>query len=358
MKIHYAQCWEDPRPLEGALEVTAGDDVISIGSGGDNTFALLLNQPHSLTAIDRDAAQISLLELKMRAIERLDYDRFVGFVGARPYRERERLYGLIRPSLSDGAKMFWDHNTAHLRKGIIHYGKFETYFRIFRKFVLPLVHSRETVQRLLAASSLAEQRLFYSRVWNNGRWQRLFRIFFGKFLLGHLGRDPSYFRYVRLDKVADVLHERARHALTEIPIRDNYYLEYILTGKNGHLEVAHPYLQPSNFPALKNNLGRLNLVCADLKTHLKSLPPESVSKFNLSDIFEYLSDAEVESHLREIRRVSRPGAKLAFWTLFIPRPLPPALKDQIVPSPSWTEKLFFDARTFFYGSFCSWQVSG
>jgi len=358
MKIHYAQCWEDPRSLGQALEVTPDDDVISIGSGGDNTLSLLLKQPRSLTAIDRDQAQIFLFELKTKAIERLDYDRFVGFIGARPCRERERLYGLIRPSLSAGAKRFWDTNNAFVRKGIIHCGKFETYFRIFRRFVLPLVHGRETVRRLLAAPSLEKQRIFYDRVWNDGRWQRLFRVFFGKFLLGHLGRDPSYFRFVRLDKVAEVLFDRARHALTEIPIRDNYFLEYILTGKNGHLELAHPYLQSANFAVLKDNLGRLNLVCADLKTYLNTLPPRSVSKFNLSDVFEYMSDGEVESHLREIRRVSRPGAKLAFWTLFIPRSLPTALKDQIVPCSPRADNLFFDARTFFYGSFCSWQVTG
>ncbi|MFV2082520.1 MAG: DUF3419 family protein, partial [bacterium] len=61
MKIRYAQCWEDPGVLCEALQVTEGDDVVSIASGGDNTFALLLQNPRSITAVDRNAAQIHLV---------------------------------------------------------------------------------------------------------------------------------------------------------------------------------------------------------------------------------------------------------------------------------------------------------
>ena len=64
IKVNYAQCWEDPRTVIHALEVSPLDDVISIASGGDNIFALLLNQPRSLVAVDMNPAQIFLVELK------------------------------------------------------------------------------------------------------------------------------------------------------------------------------------------------------------------------------------------------------------------------------------------------------
>ena len=358
-EIHYAQCWEDPETLTRGLGIAPEDDVVSIGSGGDNSLAILLNHPRSLTVVDYNPAQIFLVELKIRAVQTLDYDDFVGFVGARPCPERQRLYSRFRSSLSDEARGYWDQRPEVLARGIIHSGKFERYFRIFREYVLPLIHGRESVHRLLTASSLQQQQVFYDQVWNNRRWRWLFRVFFGEFILGHLGRDPSFFRYVTIDSVAEELSERTRHGLTEVRIHDNYFLEYILTGRYGNLETAHPYLRASNYPALRANVARIRLVHGSLEDYLKSLQPGTVSRFNLSDIFEYMSDDAFELALREILRVCRNDGKLGFWTLFVPRTIPPGVADRITtPSADSTvEESTSAARTFFYGGFHVWRVS-
>ena len=357
MRIYYSQCWEDPRPLMQSLAVTPEDDVISIASGGDNTFALLLKNPRSLTAVDRNPAQISLVELKMRAIEQFDYDEFISFIGARPSKNREQQYSRLRPQLSQGARVYWDKNSDILQKGIIHCGKFDRYFKIFRQFVLPLIHNRKTVNTLLGATSIEEQKHFYNQIWNNHRWQGLFRVFFGKFLLGRLGKDPSNFRYVTLENIAEEIMNWTRHGLTKVPIHDNYFVEYILTGRYSKLNAAHPYLQAANFRILKERIGQVQLVCGNLVDYLKSIKPGSVSKFNLSDIFEYMSDEEVESTLQEILRVSRQNSRLAFWTLFVPRPVPASLNGQIIHLSAESEKLYLNARTFFYGSFGLWKLN-
>lgn len=355
--IHYAQCWEDPRTPVQALEITPEDDVISVASGGDNTLALLLNNPRSLIAVDRNPAQIFLVELKICAIQRLEYDDFVRFVGARPCHSRLKLYLHLRPFLSHQAREYWDGQTRDLVKGIIHCGKFERYFRVFRKLVLPLIHDRKAVEQLLAASSLDQQRIFYDRVWNNRRWQWLFRIFFGKFLLGHLGRDPSYFQYVTLQNIGREILRRTRHGLTEVPIHDNFFVQYILTGQYGDLEKAHPYLRESNFSFLRDHAGRVRLICADLDEYLKSLEPGSVSRFNLSDIFEYMSYQAFERTLGEILRVCRSDARIASWTLLTSRNVPSGLTGSIDPCTSASRELFAKNRTFFYGSFHMWRAT-
>ncbi|MDH3443985.1 MAG: BtaA family protein, partial [Deltaproteobacteria bacterium] len=240
--IRYAQCWEDPVSLRRALRVSQTDDIVSIASGGENSFALLLDGPRSLTAVDSNAAQLFLVELKMRALKRLDYDDFAGFIGARPCQTRERLYRAVRPELSPEAREYWDNRTVKIDQGIIHCGKFENYFSIFRRVVLPLVHTSTRVRQLLTASSVAEQRAYYHRVWNNHRWRALFRVFFGKWLMGSLGRDPSVFQYVRIDDIAEELLHRASRGVAEVPLRDNYFIEYILTGRFKDLERSHPYL--------------------------------------------------------------------------------------------------------------------
>src|SRR5262249_33546989 len=157
---------------------------------------------------DANPAQIFLVELKIRAIETLDYDDFVGFLGISPAKNRQWLYHCLRPFLSDRCRSYWDQRGAELACGIIHCGKFERYFSLFRRQLLPLIHRKRAIRRMLAAPSLSKQELLYRRSWNNRRWRLAFHLFFGRFLLGHLGRDPSCFRYVTLDHIAEELLRR------------------------------------------------------------------------------------------------------------------------------------------------------
>lgn len=356
-RLLYAQCWEDPDTLTQALEIGPQDDVLSIASAGDNGFALSLKNPHSLTLVDQNPVQIFHVELKIRAIQNLDYEEFVAFIGARPCRRRERLYAHLRPFLGDQARSYWDARTAQVERGIIHCGKFENYFSTFRRHVLPLIHGKETVRKLLAASSLEQQRALYDRLWNNRRWRWLFRVFFGEFLLGRLGRDPAFFQFVTLDNVAEELLRRTQRGLTEVPIQGNYFIEYILTGQYSNPENAHPYLRAANFHSLRESTKKIRLFTGKLEEYLALLQPGSLSKFNLSDIFEYMSQGTFELTLRRILNVCRSDSRMAFWTVFVPRALPSSLAGWIHASVSESQKLFAADRGFFYGGFGLWEVA-
>jgi S-adenosylmethionine-diacylglycerol 3-amino-3-carboxypropyl transferase len=356
MSINYAQCWEDPDILRKVLQVTSGDDVVSIASGGDNTFALLLDNPHSVTAIDHNPAQLHLVELKLRAIEQLEYDEFVAFVAARDCLYREWLYLKIRPALSTEAQAYWDSQSRTIRDGIIHCGKFENYFAAFNRFVLPLIHRKRTVTRFLTVSTLEEQNRLYERVWNNRRWRWLFLLFFSKYVLSRLGRSRAFFRYVTLEEIGETLLSRTHRGLTQIPIKKNYFVEYIVTGRYLDLENAHPYLRASNFRILKERVERVRLVCASLDEFLRTAEPGSISKLNLSDVFEYMSEEQVEDTLRQVLRVSRPDTRLAFWTLFVPQTVPASLSGRLHRYRMDAENLRAADRTFFYDRFCAWQV--
>ena len=109
MSILYSQCWEDPQLLSESLAADATDDVLSIASAGDNSFALLLDDPRTLTAIDINSDQLCLMELKMVATQ-LSYDEFIAFLGVRPTRMRLDMYRAIRGGLSPAAKRYWDNH--------------------------------------------------------------------------------------------------------------------------------------------------------------------------------------------------------------------------------------------------------
>lgn len=356
--IHYSQCWEDPKILTDALKIGPKDNVISIASAGDNTFALLLQNPKSITAIDCNPLQIFLIELKMKAIELLEYNDFVSFVGAHPCGNRLELYNQLANQLTKDTREFWDNQKENIIKGIIHCGKFESYFNIFRRFVMPFIHPKRRIKQLLSASTLEEQQKFYDSIWNNWRWRFLFRIFFGKFLLGHLGRHPSFFQYVSLDKIANELFTRSRHGLTGIPIQNNFFLEYIFWGKYSNLKNVHPYLSEPNFQFLKHNIGKLRLVKTSFYDYIRTLHPNTVNKFNLSDIFEYMSEAEFNETWKEIERISKNNSSVAFWTLFIPRSLPDEPAQNFQLGQGFDKRISNSDRGFFYGGFCHWLING
>lgn len=331
LKIQYSQCWEDPRPCLEALEIGPEDDVLSIASGGDNSLALLLSRPRSLTMVDRNPAQLFLAEVKIRAIERLGYDELLGFIGIRPCPGRDRIYAFLRPRLSEAARGFWDKRPALIRDGLLNIGKYERFFRAMRRYVLPLVHGSGTVRAFLSCPTIEEQAAFYRDIWANRRWRTLFRLALGKQLMGRLGRDRSYYRYVTIPDTGDYLYQRISRTLTESPIRENPYFVFFLAGSYPWPECFPLWLQKENFPALKERVGGLRLKHDSLENIISASVPGAFSKFNLSNIFEYMSEGAYEILLRELLRVSRSKGRLAFWTLFVPRPIPESLGGRFVP---------------------------
>ncbi len=355
-KILYAQSWEDPRTLIRALKINDEDDVLTIASGGDNSFALLLENPHTLTAIDRNEAQIALVELKMRAIEKLDYDDFIGFLGVRECNRKKYLYRQLRSSLTERTSTYWDTHQDSILRGIIHCGKFEMYFKYFRRFVLPLMHSQKEVEQLLNIESIEKQQDFYQSTWDNKRWRAFFKIFFGGFFLSKLGRDSSFFQHVAIENIGAELLKRTRRGLAEIPVQDNFFVEFILTGMYHELDKVHPYLKQENFETLRNRLDRLRLIKGNLGDFLNEFAPGTFSKFYLSDIFEYMSEEEQRTTLLKLIRASTKGARIAYYTLFVQRDIPEIFRDQIQSCLKDSQTLFADDRTFFYGGFAVKEI--
>lgn len=356
-QIHYAQCWEDPATVQAALQITPRDNLLSIASAGDNTFALLLDNPASITAIDCNPVQIYLIELKMRAMQILDYEDCLRFLGVTSCAHRQRIYQMLKKLLSEDARRFWDSQPTAIDKGVIHCGKFETYFATFRRWILPLIHSPKTCRSLLEPRSPREMEKFYNEKWDCRRWRWLFRAFFNEMLLGKLGRYPDAFKFVSRKNIAEELLERSRRGLTTLNNAGNYFLAYILTGNFPGEKPLPPYLLAENFTYLKKHLDRVQLVCADVNTYLQTQPVAAFSAFNLSDIFEYMSPAQYTNTVENILRVSRSGARIAFWTLFISRPLMPDWQHLIKPQTQLSASLYLESRTFFYGGFEHWQLS-
>ncbi len=349
--IRYAQCWEDADILVQALEPRPGKRCLSISSAGDNTLALLACSPEYVLAIDLSAAQLACLELRVAAYRTLQHPDLLALLGSRPCDDRLRLYRQCRTKLSPAAAAYWDARTRLIANGAGDGGKFERYFRTFRNRVLPLIHSRSRIQELLEAKSRDQRIAFYRDVWDNLRWRALFRVFFSRQLMGALGRDPEFFRYVE-GCVADRILKQTYHALTELDPSRNPYLHWILTGT--HNQVLPFALREENFEPIRRNLDKLEWRRAALED-LKE-KETSFDCFNLSDIFEYISAANYERELWSILAIANRNARLAYWNMLTPRSRPAALADRLEPLSEISVKLFAQDKAFFYSAFVVEEV--
>jgi len=352
--IRYAQCWEDSRLLTAALK-PAGRRCLSIGSAGDNSFALLADGAVSVTAVEMNAAQIACIELRRAAYLTLTHGEFLELLGSRPSSRRNNIYQKCRSMMAKGARNFWDARPGDIGRGIAGVGKFENYFSLFRKFVLPFAHSRKRVRALLAPREPAERKWFYDKVWDNRRWRWIFHAFFSRAAMGALGRDPEFFRYVE-GSVADRILARTRHALAVLDPARNPYLHWILTGTHG--AVLPEALREENFPIIRTALeeGRFEVFHGPLEKLLEGQPDRRFDAFNLSDIFEYMSAENTHGLLEKIVAVSNPGARLAYWNMLAPRSRPESLARQLLSHDDEAARLFAQDRAFFYSRFVVEEV--
>ncbi|GAB4143489.1 MAG: hypothetical protein Fur0041_18570 [Bacteroidia bacterium] len=254
--IRYANCWEDADILLEALQPGEGDKVLSVASAGDNSFAMLSGSPQLVVGVDVNPVQIYLCELKKAAFQLSSHDDFIHFLGFKSDtpENRKKLYTVIRPFMPENAAKYWDRNFAQIESGILYEGKFEKYFGTFRKFILPLIHSKKKIRELFAEKDNSMQEKFYFEKWNTFRWRLFFKIFFSRFVMGRFGRDPEFMNEVKVT-VSKYIFGRAEAHLKRSAAQGNYLLHYILTGNFGNMLPF--YARKENFDIIKKNISRI-----------------------------------------------------------------------------------------------------
>ena len=346
--LRYAQCWEDADVLVEGLDVQPGQVCLSIASSGENSLSLLTRSPSRVVAVDLNPAQLAALELRVAAFRVLEHGELLELIGSRPSGRRAALYARCRGGMSADARSYWDGRSDAVDAGVGSAGKFERYFSIFRRFVLPLVHRRRKVEQLLVHRGLAERRAWYDAEWDTPAWRMLFRVFFSERVLGALGRDPSFFRYVE-GSVADHLLGRVRHALAELDPSANPYATWILTGTHGD---ALPHaLRAENFDTIRANLDRLEWHRGSIESLLDEGIIATLDRANLSDIFEYMSPENASALFQRLAESARPGARLAYWNMMVPRRASERLPSRYRWLEELSRRLFVEDKAFFYRDF-------
>jgi S-adenosylmethionine-diacylglycerol 3-amino-3-carboxypropyl transferase len=350
-RLLFAQCWEDPQMDLEALNVSRDSVVLSVTSGGCNTLSLATREPARVIAVDLNHTQNFLLELKMAGARRLSHGEYLELLGVRDSRARWDLYQSLRDELAPDARSYWDTQKRSIQSGILNAGRYERYLAAFRK-LLRVIEGRKAIDAMLETESLAEQRRFYDENWDSRLWRLFFRVFFSRRVLGWGGLDPQFFAYVNgVESFGEHFRGLARHAMVDLPLRDNYFIAQICLGRYRDERSVPPYLLAENYEALRRAVDRIEIVTGEIGSILQRLPSDSVDCFNFSNVFEWVPAPTFETMLRETHRVARPGGRLCYRNLLVRRGHPSSLDHLFTPHEDLAARLLYRDRSFVYSGF-------
>lgn len=346
-RLYFAQVREDARVELAALDVQPTDRVVVVSSGGCTALSILGAGAREVHAVDVNRTQNHLVELKAAAVFALARETAIAFLGGQPMPADRRvsLYRLLRTRLTSDARDYWDARTADIASGVINAGVSERFIRLVCWFVRHVVQTPERVERLLACRTLEEQRRIFADEWNNRRWRWLFATLLNKWSMSR-AYDPRFFANAGPTGFAGHFRALADHALTRLPIADNYFMHHMLAGRYpvDEPDGVPPYLGADGHSVIAEAAGSLMLVDGSVTEHLRTLPDASVNALALSNICEWLDDERIAALFREVERVAVPGARVVFRNFVGWTDLPPEC-ERLEPDPVLGAALIRDDRS-------------
>lgn len=355
-ELRYSTVWEDYRLLERALRGSAGSDLLVIAGAGCNVLNLLLHAPRRVIALDFNPAQTALVELKLAGIRRLRHHELLRLLGVRTAdgdagADRLALYERVRADLPDAARSWWDAHTSVLHHGVEESGRLEQFIANFRQAHLGRLCAAATIDRILGEEDRAERRRLVDERLFTPPFVAAMRTYFARDAVAARGRHPAQFRYVTEPDVPGRLLRRLHRVCTECPVRGNFYLERFLRGGFRDAAAGPPYLRRESFERLRALVPRVEVITGELSSYLAAQPAGSLGGAVLSDVFEYLASADSDMLFSEIARCLRPGARVAYWNLFVRRESPSVLRARLHPLDRLARTLSQRDRVWFYGGF-------
>ena len=318
--IHYSNCHEDSAFMLDQIKNNP-KKILSIASALDNCLALLLLNPDEIVAIDYNDTQIYLCKLKQCGIKYLDYESFLVLIGISEGDSKE-CYEKLREHLDKETREYFDSHIYLVSDiKLIHCGRFEYYFSVFKNKVLPLIHSQNSIDAFMNAEDISKQREFYSKSFNNLRFKLMFKLFFSKAVMKRLGRDKEFFKYSK-GSLSALQKKRFEICVENNLNSENPYLQYVVLNKFSALPV---YLERENFEIIKQNIDKLIVRKVEFNQAINE--GKKYDFMYLSDIFEYMDASVMEDMSEKISNSLTDGGEVMFFNMMIPRRLIGGLKE-------------------------------
>jgi S-adenosylmethionine-diacylglycerol 3-amino-3-carboxypropyl transferase len=304
-RLRYSFGNEDWRTEEAALDIQPQDQVLCITASGDRPLNLLARECKKIVCVDANYVQNHLLQLKVEAMRRLDYQEYLAFLGAIPGKGRQETLQLLLPHMDSQAAKFWSEHERMVAKGILYQGTVERLTSIVAK-IFSLTRGKK-VKRLFSINNLEEQKKFLQDEWENFFWNKFFHFVLHPSFIRFFIKDPGLTN-VGSNIKPTYLYDRIHSSLEKELAKRNPLLSLILRGRVSQ-DAFSPYLTEEGTHVIKNRLSSLEIHTADVIDYLDSLSGPTFDVFSLSDVASYISYPDFIRLLKNIVRTAKPGAR-------------------------------------------------
>ena len=367
----YPQIWEDPVVDLEALELSDGEHIIAIASGGCNILSYLTAADVKVTAIDLNPAHIALNKLKLTAAQKLPgYGAFHRFFAEADAAENVRAYfSHLQEHLDKPTRKYWESRDRLGRRRVGYFGKNLYRHGLLGTFIgaghlLARAHGRNP-RKLLGAKTRAEQRQIFDRELAPLFEKRHIRWLISKpSALFGLGIPPSQYEALKGNEahMAEVLRARLERLACEFDLQDNYFAwqafgRRYASGGSGPLP---PYLQKENYDVLRERARNIQVVHASFTEHLSELDESSRDGYVLLDAQDWMTDEQLTDLWTQIARTARSGGRVIFRTAGEDTILPGRVPDEILSRFEYDEAacraLTMKDRSSIYGGFHAYRL--
>jgi len=295
----YNTCWEDPRLDRKALELTGKDNVLVITSAGCNALDYALCSPNAVHAVDMNPRQNALLDLKIAAIRKLDYEDFFAMFGKGRLPDARKIYkDTLRDTLQcEWSKTYWDKKIKFFdnrRRSFYFRGTSGAFARMVKMYTDSVIRVRPHLDEILNASSVEEQKRIYDEHLYDRFWSKSMRFAMNRdTTLSMVGVPKAQRRQVETQYeggIVKFVEDCVETVFTKLPLKDNYFWRVYMTGEYSE-ECCPEYVRAENYEKLRAGLAdKVHIHTDSVQGFLEKDKDLQISRFVLLDHMDWLSD--------------------------------------------------------------------
>jgi len=295
----YNTCWEDPRLDRKALEITGEDNVLVITSAGCNALDYALCGPASVHAVDMNPRQNALLDLKIAAIRKLDYEDFFAMFGQGRLPDAKKIYkDTLRDALQHSwSKAYWDKKIKFFdnrRRSFYFRGTSGGFARMVKMYTDNVIRVRPHLDAILDADSIEEQNRIYHEHLFEKFWSKTMRFAINRdTTLSMVGVPKAQRRQVETQYeggIVKFVEDCVETVFTKLPLKDNYFWRVYMTGQYT-ADCCPEYLKPENYEKLRDGAANAVHIHTDsVQGFLEKDKDLKISRYVLLDHMDWLSD--------------------------------------------------------------------
>lgn len=345
-RLNYSFGNEDWATELKALKIKPGSQVLCVTASGDRPLHLMLDNPAKITAIDANFIQNRLLELKYAALQTLEYDDYIRFLGVVPSNAREQQFQKVTKKLTPTSASFWNKHGNMVRNGILYQGHIERVTR-YVAAASTLFRPHKT-KKLFEHYDLTKQSKFIQEEWDTLALRKIFDIVLSRFISKTLTIDPGLYvsipNELRLghyiyDRMLDILH---RYLAKENPLVSLLFRGYV------GWEALPAYLKPNGVEKIKNSNTQLSILTEDMIKHMENVLPGTYDTFSLSDVASYISQEKFNRMITGMYHAATPGARFCIRQFSSNHQIPAGLSDRLVRDVALERQLEKEEKCFIY----------